>query len=259
MPTLFQFKSFITYWLDAVNQHSLHSPFFFDFYSRILKGNSVVEKTEAIENIRAAFRKEKTTLTLQDFGAGSIHSKDASRTIAQIAASSLSQQKFSKLFVRIIQYFNCKHVVELGTSLGINTLYLASVPGVHVTTFEGDPHLVKHAEVLFESQAAKITVIPGNIDKTLSDYLQRSPKVDLAFVDANHRYEPTLLYANELIKRMHDGSILILDDIHHSPEMQRAWDEIRQHQLVYASIDLFRCGILIFNPSLNKQHVVLQF
>lgn len=259
MPTFFQCKSFIRHWLDAVNQHSLHSPFFFDFYTKILKGNSTPEQGEVIENIRAEFLKEKTILTLQDFGARSIHSKNSSRTIAQIAASSLSQQKFSRLFVRIIQHFNCKHVVELGTSLGINTLYLATAPGVNVTTFEGDPHLVKRAEVLFESQSAKIIVIPGNIDKTLSAYLQQSHKVDLAFIDANHRYAPTMLYANELIKRMHDQSLLILDDIHHSPEMQRAWDEIRQHKLVYASIDLFRCGILIFNPSLNKQHVVLQF
>lgn len=259
MPTTFQFKSFITYWLDAVNQHSLHSPFFFDFYTKILKGNSPLARTEAIENIRAGFLKERTAITLQDFGAGSTHSKASSRTVAEIAQSSLSQQKFSGLFVRIIQHFNCKHVVELGTSLGINTLYLASVPGLNISTFEGDPHLVNRAEVLFESQSAKITIIPGNIDKTLAPYLQRTPKVDLAFIDANHRYEPTLQYANELIKRMHDQSILIVDDIHHSPEMQQAWNDLCQHRLVYASMDLFRCGILFFNPSLNKQHVVLQF
>jgi hypothetical protein len=58
---------------------------------------------------------------------------------------------------------------------------------------------------------------------------------------------------------MHYKSALIIDDIHQSPEMEKAWKEIQQHALVYGSIDLYRCGIVFFDPSLNKQHVVLQF
>ncbi|HEY3403479.1 MAG TPA: class I SAM-dependent methyltransferase [Ohtaekwangia sp.] len=259
MPNFFQLKSYITYWLDAVNEHSLHSPFFFDFYTRILKGKSVPAKGSEIESIRSKFLRENTLITLTDLGAGAINNKTASRTVAQIAQTSLSSRKFSQFYARIIQHFKFTQVVELGTSLGINTLYLASIPGTKVTTFEGDPHLVNRAEVLFDSMGMKVNIIGGNLDKTLSHHLQRSPRVDLAFVDANHRYEPTLHYAHELISRIHEQSILILDDIHYSPEMEKAWYEIRNHRLVYGSVDLYRCGLLFFNPSLNKQHVVLQF
>ena len=217
------------------------------------------EKFTTIENIRSGFLKENTALTLTDYGAGSLSQPANVRTISQIAHSSLSQKQFSALYARIIRHFSFKHIIELGTSLGINTLYMASVPDTRVSTFEGDPHLVNRAEVLFESLGTKINIIAGNIDKTLSPFLQRSPKIDLAFMDANHRYVPTTLYAKELISRMHEQSVLILDDIHHSPEMQKAWNEIQQHRLVYGSMDLFRCGLLFFNPSLNKQHVVLQF
>jgi hypothetical protein len=77
-------------------------------------------------------------------------------------------------------------------------------------------------------------------------------------MDANHHYEPTLKYFNWLLPVIHSMSIIIMDDIHYSAEMEKAWEEIKNHEQVHASIDLFRCGILFFDPSLNKQHVVLQ-
>jgi hypothetical protein len=60
------------------------------------------------------------------------------------------------------------------------------------------------------------------------------------------------------VKKVHPNSIIIIDDIHYSPEMAAAWKVIKNHRLVYASADLFRCGIVFFDPSLNKQHVILQ-
>ena len=80
----------------------------------------------------------------------------------------------------------------------------------------------------------------------------------LAFMDANHRYEPTIRYFELLLKKVHEKSVLIVDDIHHSCDMEKAWKEMQRHRLVYGSADLFRCGILFFDPSLNKQHVILQ-
>jgi hypothetical protein len=47
-----------------------------------------------------------------------------------------------------------------------------------------------------------------------------------------------------------------MDDIHRSPEMEQAWKEIRTDTVVYASIDLYHCGILFFDTNLNKQHFV---
>ena len=102
-------------------------------------------------------------------------------------------------------------------------------------------------------------MIEGNIDTTLLSFLSSHGKIDFAFIDANHRYEPTKKYVEWIVQRTHPNSILILDDIHQSADMQKAWSEIQQHKLVYATVDLYRCGLLFFDPSLNKQHVVLQF
>jgi predicted O-methyltransferase YrrM len=78
-------------------------------------------------------------------------------------------------------------------------------------------------------------------------------------MDANHRYEPTLKYFDLLLSKIQHSSVIVIDDIHDNPEMERAWKEIKNHDLVYSSVDLYRCGIVFFDPSLTKQHVVLRF
>ncbi|MCW5912649.1 MAG: SAM-dependent methyltransferase, partial [Cyclobacteriaceae bacterium] len=69
-------------------------------------------------------------------------------------------------------------------------------------------------------------------------------------------HTPTTRYFELLAKRIQTKGIIALDDIYHSPEMAKAWHELRRHPLVYGSVDLFRCGLLFFDPVLNRQHYV---
>lgn len=193
-------------------------------------------------------------------GGGSYYFDNKKRKISGIANTSLTRQRFSELYSNIAQYIEAKNIVELGTSFGINTLYLSQHSGSTVTTFEGSREILKIAHSTFEFAAAKnIKLIEGNIDLTLPSFLQSSGKLDLVLIDANHRYEPTRKYVGWFLPKMHYKSILIIDDIHQSREMETAWKVTQKHPLVYGSIDLYRCGLLFFDPSLNKQHVVLQF
>jgi predicted O-methyltransferase YrrM len=259
MPSAFQIKSFLTYWLDAVDDHSLHSPFFFDLYNKVISSKSPREEFSSIETLRKKLLTSDATINVTDLGAGSQTLSGTSRKISEIASTSLTTPKYAALYARLAKHFFCSNIVELGTSLGVNSLYLAS-SGAKVTTFEGAPEIVNYARSTFEFAGAKnISIQEGNIDKTLPAFLQLSGKIDLAFIDANHRYEPTLRYANLLMSKTHIRSVVILDDIHYSPEMEDAWHLLQKHSLVYGSADLYRCGILFFDPSLNKQHVVLQF
>jgi predicted O-methyltransferase YrrM len=108
------------------------------------------------------------------------------------------------------------------------------------------------------AEARNIRLIEGNLDRTLSEFLQTIRKIDFILMDANHRYQPTVSYFESLLTRISESSIVVLDDIHYSAEMEKAWNELKTHKLVYGSADLYRCGILFFDPSLNKQHVILQ-
>lgn len=150
--------------------------------------------------------------------------------------------------------------MELGTSMGIMSLYLAAKKDAHLTTFEGSPSMVNIALTNFEYfEKENIELIEGNIGDSLSEFLQTPTKLDLVLIDANHRYEPTLRYFDLLTKRMANKGVIVLDDINHSPEMGKAWNKLKEHELVYGSVDLFRCGILFFDHTLNKQHFVWSF
>lgn len=259
MSKAFQVKSYLTYWLDAVDEHSLHSPFFFDFHSKVVKQPTALDNTN-IETLRKALLNDGRIIQVEDLGAGSQAMKGSARRVSDIARATLSAEKFSRLYQRVIEYYLARNVIELGTSLGVNTLYLAKNTNAKITTFEGSADISNIARSHFDAlQVTNITLREGNIDKTLPAFLEQHERVDLAFLDANHRYEPTMRYVSWLLPRIHSQSIIILDDIYYSEEMTRAWRELKKHPLVYGSADFYRCGFLFFNPSLNKQHVVLQF
>lgn len=250
----FQLKSYFSYWLDAVDEHSLHSPFFFDFYTRVVKAKPQAG-IKGIEHLRHQLLKDKRELKSDDPGTGT-----RQRKVSSIARNSVSPLKYSQLYARIISEFKAKEVMELGTSLGINTLYLAQFPETRVTTFEGADDIAAIARLTFEfHNCSNVKLIEGNLNSTLPRFLQDVRKIDFVLIDANHRYQPTVAYFAQLLPKLKDTSIVVIDDIHYSPEMERAWQYIRNHRLVYGSADLYRCGILFFDPSLNKQHVILHY
>ncbi|MBX2910610.1 MAG: class I SAM-dependent methyltransferase [Cyclobacteriaceae bacterium] len=250
--------SYLSHWLHRVDEHSIHSPFFFDFYNQVIKKSRKATGHPRIERLRNTLLKDQTPVPNDDPGAGPRLDKKGKKTISRIAKNSLSPPWASRLYQRIIQYNDSKNIVELGTSLGLNTLYLAEKEGARVSTFEGSTALAHMALThfgLFEKE--NINLIEGNIDRTLPEFLQNTGKIDFALMDANHRHEPTLRYFNLLARRLTDKSILAVDDIHWSREMERAWETLHRHELVYGSIDLYRCGLLFFDPALNKQHFIL--
>jgi len=249
--------AYVSHWLNEVNEHSIHSPFFYDFYNKVIKGKSDLTEFTDVEKLRDNMLHNSTEVYINDLGAGSKLLKKEKRTLEDIAATSLNSEEFTLLFNRILHYIKAKRVVELGTSLGITSLYLAKKNDCHVYTFEGSQSLINVALTNFEYLDVKnIDLIEGNIDNTLSNFLQDPKKLHFVLMDANHQYEPTIRYFNLLTKRIADKGIIVVDDIHWSPDMQRAWKELRQHELVYGSVDLFRCGLLFFDPTMNRQHYV---
>ena len=211
------------------------------------------------EQLRHKLLGNPTPLLVDDPGVGSVL-KRSERKVSDIARTSLSPVKYSRLYARLARHFFCRNIIELGTSLGINALYLASDSRVHVTTFEGSSAIAAVAKSTFEfASAANISLVEGNIDSTLPGWLDAHQEIDLAFIDANHRYEPTMRYFHSIQRKTHFKSVVIMDDIHYTPEMEKAWTEIKNDALVYGTVDLYRSGLVFFDPSLNKQHVVLQY
>jgi predicted O-methyltransferase YrrM len=126
---------------------------------------------------------------------------------------------------------------------------------------EGSSAVANVAKQNFDKlQLRNIKLVEGNFDDTLLATIKKLDTIDMAFVDGNHRKEPTLNYFNLLFQKMHPYSILIFDDIHWSKEMEEAWEIIKADSAVTLTIDLFFIGIVFFRKENKvKQHFVVRF
>jgi predicted O-methyltransferase YrrM len=257
-------KKYIRYYITASNGkgHGVHSPFVFAFISKVLNDKTQYECYNAIEQQRQLLLQNTQVIEVEDFGAGSSVMKSNKRIIKNIAASSLKPKKFGQLLYRIVQYYQPGIIIELGTSLGITSCYLAKGnEQAHLYTCEGSSAIAAIAQKNFEQlQIKNINLIQGDFSKTLQPLLTNIGQWDLAFIDGNHRKEPTLNYFHHLLQHSKPASILIFDDIHWSEEMEGAWCEIQQHPTVTLSIDLFFIGLVFISPNFKvKQHFTIRF
>jgi predicted O-methyltransferase YrrM len=254
VPSVQQVRSYIRHWLHEVDDHSVHSPYFYDLYTKIVS-KKYKSDIPVLEDLRWDLEANRTILNVEDMGSGSKAGLTQKRTIGDIARTSSTPYNVAMFYLDLMYFCNASRVIELGTSLGLTTLYLSQKKEAMIYTFEGSHDIANAAMTNFEWASKKnIKLIEGNIDQTLHRFLEPTDKVDFVLMDANHRYIPTLEYYRLLTRRLKSSSIVVIDDIHRSEEMEKAWKEIRTDTLVYGSIDLYRCGILCFDPALNKQH-----
>ena len=130
----------------------------------------------------------------------------------------------------------------------------------NVITIEGEPSLCDIAKRNFKQHnLTNITTIQGDIDLMLPEVLEKLPRLDIVFFDANHTYEATISYFEHCLPKAHSKTVFIFDDIHWSEEMELAWNEIRQHPKIRVDMDLFQMGITLFNPDLQKESYIVKF
>lgn len=252
---------YIKYLLKAKDEHSLHSPFVFDFYTKILKDKSLYNDYVDIETLRKELLSDNRIVNINDFGAGAKTNKSSQRKVSDIARKSLKKPSLAQFFYRIVKKYQYSTILDLGTSLGLTTAYLGKAnQETSLKSFEGCEETAKIAQENFDKLSLNnIEIITGNIDETLPRELQKIQKLDFVFFDANHRYEPTIRYFEQCLKKAHEDSCFIFDDIYWSEEMRRAWQTIQNHESVTVSIDLFWVGIVFFRKKQPKQHFILKF
>lgn len=255
---------YIRYFLSAYNGkgHGMHSPFVFEFIQKVLNDKTKYAAYDKVALLRKLLLADKTIIQVDDFGAGSSITKSNRRTISSIAKNAAKSKKIGQLLFRIVKYYQPKHILELGTSLGITTSYLALAnTNAKLITMEGADAVAKRANDNFKKlNIENIELITGNFDDTLESVIQKTASIDFVFIDGNHRQEPTERYFNILLKKINNDTILIFDDIHWSIEMEAAWHTIKNHPSVRCSIDLFFIGMVFFRQEFKeKQDFAIRF
>jgi predicted O-methyltransferase YrrM len=230
------------YYLQADTCYQAHSPFLYDLFEEMLDDNRVYYAFESIEWLRAALLADPGKVQRVDLGTGR-SGMVSIRTLARQSASSASKGR--RMF-RLVQWQQPKTMLELGTSLGIGSAYLASAnTRAKLVTIEGAPEIAALARKHLGKLGLKgVEVVTGNFDMVLPALLPGFPILDLVYIDGNHRKEPTLRYVEQILPHLSEEGLLVLDDIHWSAEMEAAWAAVQVHPRVRLAVDCFDIGII---------------
>ncbi len=257
-----RFFAYIRHFFCAWNTtgEGIHSPYLFELVRFVLRDENAYYCFADIERRRELLLACQDVLDVTDFGsAGSPEGKQVQRRVCDIARTHLERPKIGQLLFRLVNFI-AQHekrpleILELGTSLGVTTAYLASAGSRHrVMTLEGSEAVLRVAQGVWRAlRLENIEWQQGNIDDTLFKCARE--KLDLAYVDANHTFEATMRYVRFLLPRMNEKGVIVIDDIHHSEQMEQAWAALKDDARVTTSMDLYHVGLLFVDPHYLKRH-----
>ncbi|MDX2135871.1 MAG: class I SAM-dependent methyltransferase [Saprospiraceae bacterium] len=211
------------------------------FFERVLDDRRHFPAFDAIENIRKLAMASGGYAEVADHGTGR-SGRTMLRDLARRSACSSAQ---GRMLFRIARWRQPATILELGTSIGIGTAYLASAcPGSRVVSVEGAPEVADIARAHMKLLGLNhVDVQTGRFEDVLPALLPELRPIDLVYFDGNHRRQATLDYLEACLPWIHPDALLVFDDIHWSADMEDAWLAIRRHPKIRMTIDCFDFGV----------------
>ena len=241
--------AYFQHWLRKEDLYSQQSPFIFSRYQDLI---AYLKSPE--------FSHLKTT----DFSASIFSSARGKRSTETEKLGSTEHQnpgnnwKPRKKAALICSYFcqttAAKQVIELGTGTGVVTRLLDQVTKGHLYTFsEGGSSDAK--DVL----SSHTTIIPEVTLAKFKAVLQNSDALDFLVIHPEFAQTWIREVISTCLPRMQSTGILAIGGIHQSEEMNACWKEVCKKDSVKLSLDFFDYGLLFFDFSGPKTHLILGY
>ncbi len=262
MKKMWLIKSYLQWRLHAKSRFKVHSPFVYALIEQGLRLKKIPADCKRADAYRVKLSQSKTVIETVDFGtgAGGKDYKTLMIPIGKIIKRRSPKKAQLHLLYFLARYFKPETLLEFGSAAGISAVYLKKcLPESRMITMEGCASLANVAErTLREMHVKNISIEVGNFNVILPEVLKSFDKIDLVFFDGNHRKEPTIDYFNRCYPLANENSVFIFDDIHWSPGMAAAWNEIKKDLRVSLTIDLFYFGLVFFKKGMEKQNLTIR-
>ena len=231
----------------------LHSPFVFGLQRQCVE-KLPTKEFEPIEQLRKQLLNNSSVIFYEDFGASN---KSRSVKVAELAKKHLKPARIAQILSRLVTYTQSQRILELGTSLGITTAYLAkgASANAQIHTIEASKEVLN---ITLQNKLPQVQYHLGTFDEVLPNLLPQMGPIDYLFIDGNHSYEATLRYFEMAKPFIHNNTVIVFDDIYCSKGMTQAWEEIKQDPMVKVSVDLFFVGLVFFRKEQVKEHFKLR-
>ena len=283
---LYRAKSWLRHQLTAWNTggEGVHSPYLFEWVRMVMMDKNAYYIWGEIERCREKMLRDERELEFVDYGSGKLKGENGKlkgengerRRVCDIARRSLAKRKYAQMLSRLVNWLGASHslengsgtacslefrgltIVELGTSLGVTTAYMAAMDSRNrVVTFEGCEAVANIAKENWKAlNINNIECRVGEID--VEELVGDVERLDVAFIDANHTYVSTCEYFDILAGIVHEKSVIVVDDIHYTEEMEKAWKAICVDERVTSTIDLYQMGLVFFDKHYWKRHYTMR-
>lgn len=205
--------------------HGIHSPFVFNLINRVIEEKTPYYKYEDITHYIRNNSDIKYKIT-----------------------------KNERLSFRLVNYFEAKNIMEIGSGKGINTLYLTApysdISCICVNSFRVDTRI---SQRLFNYWERDIKLIEED------RLTQISKKMDCIYINLNEYKKLPDSIIPFLKTICYDKTFIIVRGIRTNKRSKTLWKNISEMEGRTAMLDLFNIGIIFFDKSLYRWNYQISF
>ena len=218
--------------------HGIHSPFIYNLITKVIEEKTPYYVFDDIENFR------KKLLSLEN-------------PFNSITVTETQSKNYGALLFRLVNFFKCRSVLQIGSSTGLMSLYLALPLQKSCICYalEERTGLLRNVRSFAENYALKnYHPVEGAYPECLCQLKQKISSFDFIFINLqgdSEKIRETLLLIETFIT---PDTVMVIDKIRQDKAMKKVWKEIKNRPDVRLTIDLLSLGLVFFNTRLHKQH-----
>jgi len=223
--------------------YGVHSPFAYNLITKVIEEKAPFYAFEDIETFRKNLLSDKNNLS-------------------SITGKETQHPNYGAFLFRMVNFFKCQTILQIGCSTGVMSLYLAfaSRTQTECYAFENRPNLLQPAkDFALAHNLNKLYFIEGNYSEQVQNICNSLTKIDLLFINQL----PDSLETEKIIRLcesfVDESTIFIINDIATNKDRRNLWKKMKNHPQSRVSMDLYALGVVFFNKKLPKRHYKVYF
>jgi len=218
--------------------YGVHSPFIYNLITKVIEEKTPYYVFDDIENFRNELLSNENPLKT-------------------LTAQETQHKNYGALLFRLVNFFKCSNILQIGSSTGVMSLYLA-LPlrkSCECYALEERPNVLKYVQIFAENYSLKnLHLLEGDYAENLLKLKPENASFDFIFINTKGDSEKTNEALRLIETFIYQNTVMIIDNIRRSKAMKKIWQETKNRPDVRLTIDLFSLGLVFFNTQLYKQH-----
>ena len=227
----------------------VHSPFAFNLITNVIDEKCAYYAYDRIDIVRRQLLQNGAPLGTTRMSVG--------RATARYGI----RKSHGQLLFRLANYFKPKQIVQVGTGMGLSTLYLTGYSAhVQCISLEEDPARAEWARWCLERMGKRhVRVERGDYESLLPKALAQFETVDFLFFNAPERATELYGMFEKCVGHIQPDTVLVVEGLRASRAMQDFWERVKAHPATVLTFDLYHVGLVFFNKKMYRKDYIVYF